>query len=304
MEGLNSINNINKEMDMYFSKIVQEVNPLDYFSKWVVPELEGCEDVKKALLLMLVSDDPHETKTARKRIHIGLVGVPGTGKTVIGEAIERDFFAKYLTQDTSKASLKGDARKKDFGIQIFKKYHGGIIIFDEIELFQDRETLRDVMENGWVQINKAGMEEKYPARVRIIAGSNKFDNLSPALQDRLDFIFHFDIPTPEESKRIARKVVAIYAGRMFKEEIAKLKEYLNWIGNFSPAITEEEEHRINELFDSYFDLTGEGRTGRWISKVMRVAFAHAKLRKDDVKVRDVKVALKMLSNNKKKEEEK
>ena len=299
---VNEVRKIDEELDKYFTDIARNGNPLDYFSRFVVPELEGAEDVKKALLLMLVSDDENETTEARKRIHIGLVGEPGTGKTVIMRALERDFGAKYLTQDTTKSSLKGDARKKTYGIQIFKKYHKGIISFDEVELFDDRETLRDVMENGWVQIDKGGGEEKYPARIRIIAGSNTFKKLSPALLDRLDFIFDFKVPTPEESKRIARKVLAIYAGRMFKEEIYKIQQYLKWIGDFSPALLEEEEHKIGELFDNYFDLIGEGRTGRWISKAIRIAFAHAKLRKDDVRVMDVKVALKMLNNNKKKKE--
>lgn len=263
-------NEIKEEINKQFEELVQHINPLDYLSQFIAPEIAGHSDVKKALLLMLVSDEENEPFNARRRIHIGMIGKAGTGKSVFMKALERDFGAVYL----------------NFGVQILKQAHRGILCIDEIKLMEqmDREALCDVMESGMVILRKGCEEERYDAKVRFVVGSNSFKNMSDALIDRLDFVFTFEKPSPEEAKEIARN------------EIAKLREYLQWIGNFSPSILEEDEIKINELFDQYFDITQKGMTGRWRAKVMRIAFAHAKLRKDDVRVEDVKIALKMLNN--------
>ena len=273
--------------------------PLEHFSNFIAPELEGMEDVKKALLLMLVSSDIGKT---RGRIHIGLVGLPGTGKSVIMTALERDFGAIYLTQDSTMASLKGDARKKDYGAQILKRMNNGIVCIDEISLMKEKELLRDVMEKGEVNNSKGGRLERYDAKIRMVIGANSFKNLSDALKDRLDFIFEFDTPKKDEAKRIAKKVIAIYAGRMWNKEIKRLTAYIDIVKDFTPSITEDEEERIAQLFNKYFDWLGEGRTGRFISKVMRIAFAHAKLKMQNVTAEDVEVALKMRNGGKKKKE--
>jgi len=286
---------IEEQLDAYFSSIVREKDALEHFSQYVCPELYGYDDVKKAILLMLVSDDDHPN--IRGRIHIGLVGEPGTGKTVFMEYLEREHNAVYLTQDTTISTLKGDARRKDYGVQIFRRANNGIVCFDEIELMEDRETLRDVMEKGEVIYAKGGDIERYEAKVRVVVGSNSFKKLSPALQDRLDFIFQFEMPTKDESKKIARKIVKILMGENYMKEAEILREYICWAKRFKPVIQEEE--KIGEVFDQYFDWIGEGRSGRFITKVMRIATAHAKLSHKDVTAENVKVALKLMNHSKK-----
>lgn len=289
------IDEIDRKLDGFFKRVVAENNPLSYFSKFICPEIAGAIDVKKAVLLMLVSRD--FLPKVRHRIHIGLVGKPGTGKTVFMEYLEREHGAFYLTQDTSVASLKGDARKHDYGVQVFKRADEGIVCFDEIELMKDRETLRDAMEKGEVVYTKGGGVERYDARVRVVVGSNSFKKLSSALVDRLDFVFEFDVPSRDEAKEIARKVVGIYAGREYERERKMLLEYLSWVRGFNPVIESESEEKIGVLFDQYFDWFGEGRSGRWIAKVLRIATAYAKLFKRNVGVDDVKVALKLANNS-------
>lgn len=290
---MDDINEINERLDSYFTEIVNRENPLDYFSRFIAPEIAGCENVKKAILLMLVSRD--FIPKMRNRIHIGLVGKPGTGKSILMDYLEREHGAVYLTQDTTISALKGDARKKDYGIQIFKDANEGIICFDEIELMQDRETLRDVMEKGEVIYSKAGTMERYPARVRVIVGSNSFKRLSPALLDRLDFVFEFKEPSVEEAKEIARKIVELYSGEEYYREKKVLDEYLAWVREFVPKI--EDKEGISQIFNEYFDYKGEGRSGRWITKVLRIAYAYANLYRRNVIPDDVKVAIKMINGN-------
>lgn len=292
---MEKINEINKELDSRFKEIIAGNNPLECFSKLICPEIAGNENVKKAILLMLVSKD--SLPRIRHRIHIGLVGLPGTGKTVFMEYLEREHGAFYFTADTKTSTLKGDARRRDYGVQVLKMADEGIVCFDELELMEDKETLRDAMEKGEVIYSKGGKIERYSAKVRTIIGSNEFKKLSLALVDRLDFTFRFTMPSRDEAKEIARKVVSIYAGRAYVEERQVLNEYLEWVRDFEPKITADEEVKINEIFESYFDMLGEGRSGRWVAKVMRIAIAHAKLYKRDVLTSDVKTALKMTNHN-------
>mgnify|MGYP000070600022 CR=1 FL=1 len=287
------VNIINEKIDEYFTKIIEEKNPLDYFSKFIAPEIAGCETVKKAILLMLVSRD--FIPKMRNRIHIGLVGKPGTGKTVLMDYLEREHNAIYLTQDTTISALKGDARKKDYGVQIFKEADGGIVCFDEIELMEDRETLRDVMEKGEVVYSKGGSIEKYPAKVRVVIGSNSFKRLSPALLDRLDFVFEFKEPSVEEAKEIARKIVELYSGEEYYREKKILDEYLIWVREYTPRIADKDG--ISQIFNEFFDYKGEGKSGRWISKVLRIAYAYANLYRRDVMPEDIKVAIKLINGN-------
>jgi len=288
-----SLEDIDDKLDKAFQQFIVEHDPIKYFIRYITPELEGYEKVKTAILLMLVSED--YMINFRHRLHIGLVGLPGTGKSIFMEHLERYYNAVYLTQDTTVSSLKGDARKQDYGIQIFKNHNNGIICIDEIELMKDRETLRDVMEKGEVIYTKAGKLERYPAKIRMVIGSNEFKNLSQALQDRLDFIFYFKKPDKEEAKRITRKVIEFYSGEVnYEKEFMLLKEYIRWVKSFKPRI--DDKDKVISVFDKYFDYLGEGRTGRFITRVMRIATAHAKLYHRNITDSDIKFALYMVKD--------
>ena len=283
------------KLDKLFKKFIVEYDPVEYFSRYITPELEGYEKVKTAILLMLVSED--YMINFRHRLHLGLVGMAGTGKTVFMQYLERVFNAVYLTQDTSISTLKADARKKDYGVQIFKNNDKGIICIDEIELMRDRETLRDVMEKGEVIYSKAGNIEKYPARIRLVVGSNNFNNMSEALLDRLDFIFYFNMPSVEEAKKIARKIIELYTGNInYEKQLLLLREYIEWAKSFKPTIGEDDKENVINVFDKYFDYIGEGRTGRFITRILRIATAHAKLYHRNIIDEDIKYALYMIKD--------
>ena len=276
-------------LDERFSKLVAMVDPLEYFSKLVCPELVGHDDVKQAVLLMLVAD--RDSPLYRNRIHIFVEGVEGTGKTVLMEYLEREFGARYLSQDTTKASLKGDMRRKDRGVQVFAEENGGIICFDEIEEMADRETLRDVMENGRYKLSKGGAEEEYEAQVRIVAGTNEISKLSRPLLSRFDFVFHFDVPTEEESMEIARRITRRRAG-MYESTTKLLREYVGWVLEYEPKIRKDEVEKIDAVFDEYFEQS-RGKTGRWIDSVHRIARAIARLGRRDITADDIRRAIEM-----------
>lgn len=170
------------------------------------PEYEGRQDVKQGLLCMLVSPTDYELpngRMRRDRIHVLLYGLPGTGKTKFQEHLHNQWNSCMLTADPSMASLKGDSRRKDKGVQIFNQYHKGIICIDDIELMSDSDMMRDVMERGTYTITKGGKHEEYDSQCRIVAATNEIQSLSPAMLSRFDLIFDFTKPTIRETMEIA-----------------------------------------------------------------------------------------------------
>ena len=296
-----------KELRKDFRDVIQTIQGEygDVFSYWrqsIVPELEGHEDLKDCLLTYLVNYRDMKPNI-RDRIHILLVGEAGTGKSLVMQWMETVFGAKYLTgEDLRASSLKGDARRKDLGVRILQQvdeYHGGMLCIDEFELFPDKDSLRSAMESGRVIIAKAGKEIELPTQVKIIAGANELRGVSEAIKSRFDFVFQFEKPTPQESKKIAQKIARLRAG-LIDYDVSILKDFIEVAQGFKPQITKEEVERIDKVFDRYFDIRQIGREGRWIDSVFRIAIAIARIHFEDLKAEHIVRALQMKDRNLKK----
>jgi len=268
---------------------ISQTDPYHYTNE-IVPELEGYEDLKRKLFLLLLTP-LDETPTQRDRLHLLMYGSPGTGKTVILRWLHRTFDAIYLTQDTTIASLKADARRKDLGVQILAKAHGNIVCFDEFSLLKGREELRDAMEDGYYKIAKSGKEVVMPAQIRVVAATNEV-KLSEAMIDRFDFVVHFEDPSPDLSTNIAKRLTRIYAG-IIPTNTEELKQYIDFLNEFDPKIPKDILHGFDRIWEAYFTLKGIGYHGRWIASVLRIAKAIAKAHRRDIMPEDVVDAIKM-----------
>ena len=262
---------------------------------WVFcDEYVGRPDVKRGLLAMLVS--PYDLtlpggRTRRDRMHILLNGVPGTGKTVFIEHLSNEWGAKYISADPSAASLKGDARRKDKGVQIFRQYNGGMVCIDDIELMGDSDLLRDVMERGRYSMTKGGSDEEYESQCRIIAATNDLTELSLPMLSRFDLIYDFDKPSIKETVDIAQALLDFdddvegYMGGKLIHDHVKVSQ------SFTPSKTDK--MKMVECISNFLEEKGEGKTGRWISSVWRLSRNIAKLRLSDMGPSDVITALQM-----------
>lgn len=272
-------------------------DPFSYLPVVFCQDLVGRYDVKRGLMCMLSNRYDRDfggERRRRDRIHILLYGTPGTGKTIALDYLSRDWGALYISANPSSASLKGDARRKDRGVQIFANHSGLPICIDEFELMEDTDSLRDVMELGKYTITKGGAHEEYDAQCSIVAATNDMSCISPAMLSRFDLVYSFDPPTHEEAIEIASNLLDVEeecSGFGTTREF--LLEHINLSSCYDPDMSEKE--RILCEMESHFRVTGKGKAGRWIASVYRISRAIARIRFKDWGADEVVCAIRMKS---------
>jgi len=85
-------------------------DPIAYFTPYIAPKIAGKdhERIKQAILLMLASEN--DRYGDRNRIHILLMGEPGTAKTEYLLWLRAHFQTGFVGPRTTKVGLTGDAR--------------------------------------------------------------------------------------------------------------------------------------------------------------------------------------------------
>jgi len=271
----------------YIMGIVKDENPMDFLPHLICPTIVGNDDAKRALTCMLASR--FDTDRSRQRVHLLFYGIAGTAKTGLIDWLTDSWNALYISMEASQATLKGDARRKDDGAKLLNAYDQGIVCFDDFELFPKKDMLRDVMEKGYYTQAKGGRYRTLPARVRVMAACNDVSALSEAMKSRFDITCFFDMPDIEESIEIAKAMATEHEGGENLNEIIRM--YMEFANEQTPAFTDPE--RLSSEFERYFKREGEGKTGRWIGSVYRIASAIARLRFEDITPEDVRWALEI-----------
>jgi len=258
--------------------------------------ISGYPDVKLSLMCLLAN--PWDSAGSRERIHILLYGKPGCGKTALMEPLEAHWNALYLSMDPSGASLKGDGRREDHGVKILNQYDGGIICVDDIECMKDINVFRDVMEKGQYTMTKNGTHSEYDAHCRIIAATNAIEKVPKPIISRFDLIHKFDAPTVDQSMDILRSMLKKADDQV--DPWGFLQYYYYLVHKHEPQITAESE--IQDIFKQFFDAYGqplikssekEGKEGRWIAGVLRIAKALARLQLTDIGPYQISQSLEM-----------
>ncbi|KAF0887729.1 hypothetical protein E2562_003966 [Oryza meyeriana var. granulata] len=319
-------------------RLAEDGDIYNKLARSLAPEIFGHEDVKKALLLLLVGA-PHrklaDGMKIRGDLHICLMGDPGVAKSqLLKHIINVAPRGVYTTGRGSSGVGLTAAVQKDPVTNEFVLEGGalvladmGICAIDEFDKMEesDRTAIHEVMEQQTVSIAKAGITTSLNARTAVLAAANpawgRYDmrrtpaeniNLPPALLSRFDLLWLIlDRADMENDLEMARHVVHVHqnlespALGFTPLEPSVLRAYISAARRVIPSVPRELEEYIATAYSSIRQEEAKSNaphsytTIRTLLSILRISIALARLRfSETVAQSDVDEALRLMQMSK------
>jgi len=317
-------------------KSLQEDNFYEKLASSIAPEIYGHDDIKKALLLLLVGgvDRSPAGMKIRGNINICLMGDPGVAKSQLLSYMDRlaprsqlttgrGSSGVGLTAAVMKDNLTGEMMLEGGALVLADQ---GICCIDEFDKMadQDRTAIHEVMEQQTVSIAKAGIMTTLNARVSILAAANPAygrynpkksiaDNiqLPAALLSRFDLLWLIaDKPDRDNDLRLAQHITYVHKNYCQPPseynpiDMKLMRRYIALCKNQIPIVPEE---LTDYIVGAYCEMRKAARnnkdmtftSARTLLAILRLATALARLRiVDTVEKEDVNEAMRLMEMSK------
>jgi replicative DNA helicase Mcm len=279
----------------------------DIYNKMInslAPSLYGLDNEKEAILLAIFGspDEIREDITIRGNIHILMVGDPATAKSqLLRSAVELSPIGMYAVGRgasgvglTASLSKNPDTNEWDISAGVLVLADGGIAAIDEFEKMrdEDRVAIHVPMEQGVVNIDKAGYHVQMKSRMALIAAANsvfgKYDkekslrqNLGSkfpeSLFSRFDLMFKvLDEPNAELDMKVVSHIIDFQKN---KSPIDRnfLRRYIAYSKRIKPVLSEEASTILKDYFvNARKNPANKETTYRQFEAIKRITLAHAR----------------------------
>ncbi|XP_015089644.1 DNA replication licensing factor MCM7 [Solanum pennellii] len=320
------------------ARLAEDGDIYNKLSRSLAPEIFGHEDIKKALLLLLVGAPHRQLKDGMKirgDLHICLMGDPGVAKSqLLKHIINVAPRGVYTTgKGSSGVGLTAAVQKDPVTNEMVLEGGAlvladmGICAIDEFDKMDDsdRTAIHEVMEQQTVSIAKAGITTSLNARTAVLAAANpawgRYDmrrtpaeniNLPPALLSRFDLLWLIlDRADMDSDLEMARHVVYVHQNKESPAlgftplEPSVIRAYISAARRLSPSVPKEIEEYIASAYSSIRQEEAKSNTPhsyttvRTLLSILRISSALARLRfSEKVAQSDVDEALRLMQMSK------